>query len=140
MGEIAEDCYDRAMEELGEQEDAFHGCGPERDFFPTRPTQSLSLNRNSQFFGRGQRQLPLDVPVDRDWMFVTIEKTWPFNTHNFKVMKPDLNSAVKDFYENEWHKPFRHDKTVPDYHADVQITTGGWIVYGETQTVLIFSR
>lgn len=140
MGEIAEDCYDRAMEEMGDQEDVFFGCGSHHDYLPMRPTQSLSLNRGIQHLSRPQRVLDLEVPVDRDWMFVTIEKSWPFNTHNFKVMKPDLNSAVKDFYENEWHKPFRHDKTVPDYHADVQLTTGGWIVYGETQTVLIFAR
>lgn len=139
MGEIAEDCYDRAMEELGEQEDAFHGCGPVRDFF-IRPTRSRSLEAGIQRLSRPQRTLDLE-PENRDWMFVTIEKGWPYSTHNFKVIQPDLKSAIKDFYENEYHKPFRNDKPVPDYHIDVQIqTTGGWIVFGETQTVLIFCR
>ncbi|MNN22290.1 hypothetical protein D3C81_1356420 [compost metagenome] len=127
------------MEELGDQEDAFFGCGPERDFFSARPLRSRALAH--QHISRPQRQLPLDPPANRDWMFVAIEKNWPFNSHNFKVEQPDLKAAVKDFYENEYHKPFRNDKPVPDYHIDVQIqTTGGWIVYGETQTVLIFCR
>ncbi|MNI70807.1 hypothetical protein D3C73_1266410 [compost metagenome] len=88
-----------------------------------------------------QRALTLTPPDNRDWMFITIEKAWPYNSHNFKVIQPDLKSAIKDFYTNEYHKPFRNDKPVPDYHIDVQIqTTGGWIVYGEEQTVLIFCR
>lgn len=141
MGEIADDCYDRAEEELAEREsDPFYGCGPEGPFY-SRPVPSLTLNRGMQRVGRTQRQLPLEVPEGRDWMFVTIEKSWPFNSHNFKVIQPDLKSAIKDFFTNDFHKPFRNDKPVPDYYIDVQIqTTGGWIVYGETQTVLIFCR
>ena len=142
MGEIADDCYDRAEEELAERDaDPFFGCGPEQGYFPARPLRSRSLNLGMQHIGRPQRQLPLEVAPKRDWMFVTIEKSWPFNTHNFKVEEPDLQAAVKNFFENEWHKPFRNDKQVPDYHADVHIqATGGWIVHGETQTVLIFCR
>lgn len=137
MGEIAEDCYDRAMDELGDMEDAFSGCGPYRGF--SQPVRTRALN--NQHLSRPQRQLDLQPPVDRDWMFITIEKTWPFSTHNFKVIQPDLAAAVKDFFENEYHKPFRNDKPVPDCRVDVQMqTTGGWIVYGETQTVLIHSR
>ncbi|MNB92532.1 hypothetical protein D3C75_396360 [compost metagenome] len=146
MGEIAEDCYDRAMEELGEQEDAFHGVGPERPYY--------SLGRDIQVVGRpkrvshremvAQRNLnltPPPNPENRDWKFITIEKTWPFGSRDFLVQQPDLKAALKDFYTNEYHSPFRNDKPVPDYHIDVQIqTTGGWIVYGETQTVLIFCR
>lgn len=152
MGEIADDCYDRAEEELAERDaDPFYGCGPEQGYFPQRPLRSLSLNEGMQHVGRSkrvnhremvaQRALTLTPPDNRDWMFITIEKAWPYNSHNFKVIQPDLKSALKDFYENEYHKPFRNDKPVPDYHIDVQIqTTGGWIVYGEEQTVLIFCR
>ncbi|MNC45907.1 hypothetical protein D3C75_948990 [compost metagenome] len=142
MGEIADDCYDRAEEELAEREaDPFYGCGPERDLFSARPLQSRSLSRGVQRVGRPQRQLPLEVPENRDWKFIAIEKTWPFGSRDFLVQQPDLKSAIKDFYTNEYHKPFRNDKPVPDYHIDVQIqTTGGWIVYGEEQTVLIFCR
>lgn len=142
MGEIADDCYDRAEEELAERDgDPFYGCGPERDYFSARPLRSRALNHGMQHVSRPQRVLPLEVPENRDWMFVTIENAWPFCSHNFKVIQPDLKAAIKDFFENEFHQPFRHDKPVPDYHIDVQPqTTGGWIVYGETQTVLIFVR
>lgn len=141
MGEIADDCHDRAMDELEDRgNDYFFGCGPEPDYY-ARPVRSRTLSAGVQHLSRPQRVLPLELPENRDWMFVTIEKNWPFNSHNFKVEQPDLKAAVKDFYENEYHKPFRNDKPVPDYHIDVQIqTTGGWIVYGETQTVLIFCR
>lgn len=145
MGEIADDCHDRAMDELEDRDnDYFFGCGPEPESLysrPARPVQSLTLNRGMQHVSRAQRSLPLVEPENRDWKFIAIEKTWPFGSRDFLVQQPDLKAALKDFYENEYHKPFRNDKPVPDYHIDVQIqTTGGWIVYGETQTVLIFCR
>lgn len=153
MGDNADDCYEGVLREMDDRahEDPFFGCGPERPFYSHRPLKSLTMNEGIQHIGRpgrinhrevvAQRNLNLTPPDNRDWMFVTIEKGWPYSTHNFKVIQPDLKSAIKDFYENEYHKPFRNDKPVPDYHIDVQIqTTGGWIVFGETQTVLIFCR
>lgn len=153
MGDNADDCYEGVLREMDDRahEDPFFGCGPERPFYSHRPLKSLTMNEGIQHIGRpgrinhreavAQRNLNLTPPDNRDWMFVTIEKGWPYSTHNFKVIQPDLKSALKDFYENEYHQPFRAEKPVPDYHIDVQMqTTGGWIVYGETQTVLIFCR
>lgn len=88
-----------------------------------------------------QRNLNLTPPDVREWMFVAIEKSWPCGSRDFLVRQPDLKAALKDFFENEYHSPFRSDKPVPDYHIDVQLQpTGGWVVHGETQTVLIFVR
>lgn len=154
MGDGAEDSYNRVLDEMDDMDNAspFFGCGPERDFYSHRPTKSLTNTlRDIQQVGRpqrvnhremvAQRALTLTTPENRDWKFITIEKTWPFGSRDFLVQQPDLKSALKDFFENEYHKPFRNDKPVPDYHIDVQIqTTGGWIVYGEEQTVLIFCR
>lgn len=145
MGDNADDCYEGVLREIDDMahSDPFFGCGPERPFYShqARPVQSRTMNRGIQHVGRIQRQLPLVEAEKRDWKFITIEKTWPFGSRDFLVQQPDLKAALKDFYENEYHKPFRNDKPIPDYHIDVQMqTTGGWIVYGETQTVLIFCR
>lgn len=143
MGDNADDCYEGVLRELDDaaHADPFFGCGPERPFYSHRPLKSLTMNKGVQQVSRPQRVLPLEVPENRDWKFIAIEKQWPYSNHGFLIQQPDLKSALKDFYENEFHQPFRNDKPVPDYHIDVQIqTTGGWIVYGETQTVLIFCR
>lgn len=141
MGEIADDCYDRAAEELEFLDsDPFYGCGPENTYWPARQT-SHSTRQGMQFVGRVQRVLPLEIPENRDWMFITIDKKWPFSSHNFLVQQPDLISATTDFFENEFHQPFRADQAVPNHTTEVHPqNTGGWIVHGETQTVLIFSR
>lgn len=153
MGDNADDCYEGVLREMDDaaHADPFFGCGPERPYYSHRPLKSLTINDGIQRVGRpgrvnhremvAQRALTLTDPENRDWKFIAIEKTWPFGSRDFLVQQPDLKAALKDFFENEYHKPFRNDKPVPDYHIDVQIqTTGGWIVYGEEQTVLIFCR
>lgn len=145
MGDNADDCYEGVLREMEDEANAdpFFGVGPERPFYSHRPhlLTQLGTKRVNHREMVAQRKLNLTPPENRDWKFIAIEKTWPFGSRDFLVQQPDLKAALKDFYENEWHSPFRNDKPVPDYHIDVQIqTTGGWIVYGETQTVLIFVR
>jgi len=143
MGDNADDCYEGVLREMDDMEhdNQFFGCGPERPYYSHQPKKSRLMNEGIQRIGRNQQVLPIDVPENRDWKFIAIENSWPRGSRDFLVQQPDLKTAIKDFFENEWHSPFRHDKAVPDYHIDVQIQpAGGWIVYGETQTVLIFAR
>lgn len=125
MGEIADDCYDRVLEEM-EERDANPDWGGLHSpcFYPRSHQQALP-----------QKEKP-----SRDFAFIAIGTAWPFYSRNFLVHAPDLVAAVKDFYKNEYHKPFRYDKDVPDMSQVQPQVTGGWIVYGQEETVIIHAR
>lgn len=121
MGEIAEDCYDRAFDELEdrdyEQMDMYERSAPYRrpDFVQPQPPPKL------------------------DFKFTTIDRKWPFADRGFLVQAYNLTAAICDFYINEWHVPFKEDQRIPDMR-EVEKSVVGWIVYGDTQTVLIQQR
>ena len=123
MGEIADDCYDRAMDEMEERD-----ANPDWDGF-----------HSPRFYPR-QQSLPFVAKPKSDFAFITIATSWPFHSRNFLVKASDLAAAVKDFYENEYHKPFRHDKDIPDMAEVHPQVTGGWIVYGQEETTIIHAR
>lgn len=123
MGEIADDCFDRAMDEMEERDADPHWNGYHSPRIHLR-----------------QHPLPLKEELRRDFAFIAIGTVWPFFSRNFLVQATDLAAAIKDFYENEYHKPFRHDKDVPDMSQVQPQSTGGWIVYGQDETVIIYAR
>lgn len=123
MGEIADDCYDRVLDEMEERDADPHWDG----------------YHSPRFYPR-QQTLPLAVKPQQEFAFIAIATTWPFYSRNFLVKATDLAGAVADFYLNEYHKPFRRDQDVPEMSQVQPQASGGWVVHGEDETVIIHQR
>lgn len=121
MGEIADDCYDRALDEM----EARNG-DPDWDG-----------HHSPRLYYRAAMAVKPPAPKTVDFYFTAIDKALPHRTHSYLVKAVDLSTALRDFFTNEWHEPYRALQLVPKQTDLTAQDNGGWIVFGQTQTVLI---
>lgn len=75
-----------------------------------------------------------------EFKFVWISKQWPFVTEQVVIGARDFMQAVDAFYGRDSYPNYKDTQPIPSY-GEIQLQNhGGWIIYGETHTVLIYQR